>query len=230
MKKLFTVVAMLFSICSIAQTKQQRNIGSFTGISAATGIQVEITQGNNETVFVSSSNDMYTENIKTVVENGVLKIYYENKDWKNKKEPKLTLKAFVNYKNIDQLRAGSGAGIIAVNTIKVPILNLAVNSGAQFAGEINTTDLLLEQNSGAVSKITGRAANTKADLSSGAVCTSPNLSTEMCQVDASSGAVFKIGVSKKLSAKVSSGAMVAYNGDGVIEKKKVSSGGSIKKI
>lgn len=47
MKKLFSVLAILLSVSVVAQTKQQRNIGSFTGISAATGIQVEITQGND---------------------------------------------------------------------------------------------------------------------------------------------------------------------------------------
>ena len=77
MKKLFSVLAILLSVSVVAQTKQQRNIGSFTGISAATGIQVEITQGNDETVFVSASDDVYAEKIKTVIENGLLKIYYE---------------------------------------------------------------------------------------------------------------------------------------------------------
>ena len=209
MKKLFSVLAILLSVSVVAQTKQQRNIGSFTGISAATGIQVEITQGNDETVFVSASDDVYAEKIKTVIENGLLKIYYEDRDAQYKKNHKLTLRAFVTYKIIDKLRVSSGAGLIAINAVKVPSLNLAVNSGAQFTGEINTTDFSLEQSSGAVSKITGTATNTKADMSSGAVSTSPNLSTEMCKVDASSGSVLKIGVNKKLSAKVSSGAMVA---------------------
>lgn len=230
MKKLFTLVAILLSLIAVAQTKQQRNVGSFTGISAATGMQVEITQGNDETVFVSASDGAYAEKIKTVVENGLLKIYYEDKDRKYKKNQKLTLKAFVTYKTIDKLKAGSGAGLIAVNTIKVPSLDLSINSGAQFTGEIITTDFSLEQSSGAVSKITGNSVNAKANMSSGAVCTSPNLSTEMCKVDASSGSVLKIGVSKKLSAKVSSGAMVAYKGDAEIEKKHLRSGGSIKKI
>ena len=131
---------------------------------------------------------------------------------------------------IKKLRVSSGAGLIAINAVKVPSLNLAVNSGAQFTGEINTTDFSLEQSIGDVLKITGTATNTKADMSRGAVCTAPNLSTEMCKVDASSGSVLKIGVSKKLSAKVSSGAMLAYKGDAEIDMKKVRSGGSIKKI
>ncbi len=230
MKKLFTVAAILFSMYVSAQTKQQRNIGSFNGISAATGIEVQLTQGNEEVVFVSSSDDMYAEKIMTVVENGLLKIYYENKDWKNKKDQKLVLKAFVTYKNINKLMVGSGAGMIATNAIAVPSLNMSINSGAQFTGEIKVTDFSLEQNSGAVSKITGVATNAKADISSGAVCTSPNLSVEMFKVDASSGSVIKIGVSKQLSAKVSSGAMVGYRGDAEIVNKKISSGGSIKKI
>lgn len=230
MKKIFTIAALFLSVSATAQTKQQRNVGSFSGISGATGIDVQITQGHEETVFVSASDDSFVDKLKTVVEDGVLKIYYENTNWKNRKQNKLTLKAFVTYKTINKLMVGSGAGITALNAVTVPSLSLQINSGAKFLGEIKVTNFSLEQNSGAVSKITGNATNTKANLSSGAVCTSPNLITEMFKVDASSGSVIKIGVNKQLSAKVSSGAMVGYTGDAEIVNKNVSSGGTIKKL
>ena len=103
MKKIFTIIAMFLFTYISAQTKQQRNVGSFSGISGANGIEIEITQANEESVFVSASDDSHADKIKTIVENGVLKIYYENKNWKNRKNFKLTLKAFISYKIIDKL-------------------------------------------------------------------------------------------------------------------------------
>ncbi len=229
MKKIFTAVALLAVMYSNAQTNVQRMVGSFSGVSAASGIQVEITQGDEETVFVSASDDAYTDKLKTVVENGILKIYFENKDWKKNSVRNLKLKAFVKFKNMDKIYVSSGAGIVTKNTITTNILLLYVNSGAQFTGTLKATDFSIEQSSGAVSKITGSATNVKANLSSGAVCTANEFAAENCNATASSGAVLKMGVSGKLYVKASSGATVSYKGDAVVEKK-LSSGASVKKI
>ncbi|MFN0081279.1 MAG: GIN domain-containing protein [Ferruginibacter sp.] len=229
MKKIFTLVALLAVIYSNAQTNVQRIVGSFAGVSAATGIQVEITQGDEESVFVNASDDAYTDKLKTVVENGVLKIFYENKDWKKNSVKNLKLKAFVKFKNIDKIYVSSGAGIITKNTITANVLLLDVSSGAQFTGALKVADFSIEQSSGAVSKITGSATNVKANLSSGTVCTATAFTAENCSATASSGAVLKMGVSGKLSVKASSGAIVSYIGNALVEKK-LSSGASVKKI
>ena len=229
MKELFTLTLLLFSIFCNAQTLQKRETGSFSGISASSGIIVEITQGAEENILVKSSNDNYTEKIKTVVEDGVLKIFFDNTNWKTGQDKNLKLQAFVTFKLINRIVVGSGARLNSTNTTISPKLNVALSSGAQFSGDIKTAELELLQNSGAVSKITGSATTVNAVFSSGAVCTSPNLFVEILNFDASSGAVMKVSVNSKISAKLGSGALLSYKG-GAVVKKRLRSGGHVRKF
>ena len=230
MKKIFTIVFLLLSIYGEAQTLQKREINSFNGISSASGIIVEITQESQELVSVSATNDEYTDKIKTVVENGVLKIYFDSKNWKNRNEKNLKLKVFVTYKAINFVSVSSGALLTATNTISNPKLNVSVTSGAQFNADIKTDELVLNQSSGAVSKITGSATVMNAEISSGTVSNSLSLLTDILTLKGSSGAVLKITANKKISAQLSSGAQLNYKGEAVIDNKRLSSGGAIRKI
>jgi hypothetical protein len=111
MKQLITVIAaFLLSIATIAQNKQIRTVEDFSGISSETGIEVEITQGNENKVEVRASKDEMVENIKTEVDkNGVLRIFYKTKErgWNNNNVRNLKLNAYVTYKSINKLRASS---------------------------------------------------------------------------------------------------------------------------
>src|SRR5258707_1347692 len=81
---------------------EKRSIGSFHGINVGTGIKLILTEGNTEEVAVSASKPEYRDKIVTRVENGILKLYYENKIKAiNKKEERKELKAYVSYKTLD---------------------------------------------------------------------------------------------------------------------------------
>ena len=117
MKRIFSIVFVLLSMYCEAQTLQKKDIGSFNGISSASGIIVEITQGNEESVSVSATNDDYLNNFKTIVENGILKIYFDSKNWKDRNQKYLKLKAFVTFKIINAVSVSSGSLLTATNTI-----------------------------------------------------------------------------------------------------------------
>jgi hypothetical protein len=229
MKRILTAIAILVSTVSFAQTKQQRNVSGFTGISVATGIEAELTQGSEDAVSVSVSDDKLLEGLKTEVVNGVLKIYYDNKMKNNNFGKHRKLQVFVTYKSINKLSGSSGASIKATNTINGAALAFDMSSGAQFNGDIKTTDLTIDQSSGAISKVSGNATSVKADISSGSIFTGSDLTSDNCKVSASSGAVLKIGVSTKLTARASSGGVVNYKGSPEVDKS-VSSGGVVSKI
>ena len=228
MKRILTAIAILVSTAAFAQTKQPRNVSGFTGISVATGIEAELTQGNEDAVSVSASDDKLLEGLKTEVINGVLKIYYDSK-MKNNNFKHRKIQVFVTYKSINKLSGSSGASIKTTNTINGAALSFDMSSGAQFSGDIKTTDLTIDQSSGAVSKVSGNATSVKADISSGSIFTGPDLTSDNCKVSASSGAVLKIGVTTKLTARASSGGVVNYKGSPEVDKS-VSSGGVVSKI
>src|SRR5436190_9067226 len=105
MKKYFLLfISTLFFVCTKAQktfvndaNAEVRPVtGSFNRINVSGGIDLYPSQYDTEAIAVSAASDDYKKNIKTVIENQTLKIYYDgSKSWNtgNKK-----LKVYVSFK------------------------------------------------------------------------------------------------------------------------------------
>src|SRR5450432_2990655 len=113
-KYLISIVALLLFVGAKAQktiihdanAEVRQLTGSFNKIIISGGIDLYLTQYENESVAVSASSDQYKQNIKTVVENNTLKIYYDGaKAWTSGKKK---MKAYVSFKTLEKLNA-SGA-------------------------------------------------------------------------------------------------------------------------
>jgi hypothetical protein len=231
-------ISLLFSLVLMAQKQvndpmaQVRKVSGFHAIKVSTGIKVYLSQGA-EAVAVSATKEEYRDKIITTVENGVLKIYYEQetlKFWKNGggtrgKNPV----AYVSIENIDGLDINSGASVSVEGGLKGSKLDLDVSSGAVFKGAVDFTTLEVDQSSGSVVTISGTAGSLNVDGSSGSVFHGYNLTVNNCDADVSSGAGIQLTMNKEMSAEASSGGYISYKGTGVIRNVKTSSGGSIKK-
>ena len=95
-----------------------RNVKGFHGIHVSSGIDLYLTQTNDEAVAISASDPDVRQRIKTVVEDGFLKIYLEDRGmhwgWHDMK-----LKAYVSFKNLDDLNASGGSDIYPESNLKV---------------------------------------------------------------------------------------------------------------
>ena len=238
MKKLLFSLITLFSLSAIAQDTKvindanatQRNLsGSFTAISVSSGIDLYLTQGNEESIAVSANDEKYLDRFKTEVVNGTLKIYFDNKGvtWKtgNRK-----LKAYVAFKSLEKLNVSSGSDATVSGSINSDKLVLDVSSGAVFKGAVNAKELNADVSSGANIKISGRADKLTIEASSGADFKGYDFETDYCNASASSGASVHVTINKELSAKASSGADISYKGTALIRDIKTSGGGAVKKI
>lgn len=238
MKKLILSLVTLISVAAFAQEKTvisdanavKRTLNeSFTGINVTDGVDLYLTQGNEESVAVSAAEDKYMERFKTVVENGVLRIYFDNNGIKWALNEKRKLKAYVSFKALDKLHASGGASVQLQGGINVPALDLKFTSGAAFYGSVKAGELSVEQNSGSSIDISGSAAKISINVSSGAIFKSFDFAVDYCDAKASSGGGIRITINKELSAKANSGGGVKYKGEGVIKEINVNSGGSVKK-
>jgi len=205
---------------------QKRDVKNFHGIRVSNGIHLYLSQGNEEAVAVSASEEEYTHRIKTIVEDGILKIYYDNGNhsWHNDGK---RLRAYVSFKTIDQLKGNSGAEVEVDGTIKSSDLNFDFSSGASFSGRVESNSLKVEQNSGAETQISGTTGNLRVEASSGSNFKGYDLETESCDANTSSGATLKVTVKKELTASASSGGQIYYKGSGVIRDISTSSGGEV---
>ncbi len=238
MKKLFLSLVSFLSLAVFAQetkvisdpnaTVRTLN-GSFTAITVSSGIDLYITQGNEESIAISAVDEKYMPRFKTVVENGTLNIYYDNKGitWTDHENRKL--KAYVSFKTLEKLKGSAGAEVTVKGSITVENLELKFSSGSRFGGLVNAKQLTVEQNSGSDISISGTAGKITIDVSSGAGFKGYDLAVDYCDAKASSGAAVNITINKELTAKANSGGGIRYKGAALIRDININSGGLVKK-
>ena len=237
MKKIsLFLFASLLTLLSFAQDKvindenaEARNVGGFHAVKISHGIDLIIKQGSTEAVAVSASSKEYRDNIKTEVVNGVLKIYFDTKWYKNWNSHGKKLKAYVSFKQLDLIDGSSGSYTTVDGSFNGSTVRIELSSGAGFKGALEATSLTVDGSSGAVARISGKVQNASLEASSGAGVYGYDLVSDKCDADASSGGAIEVSVNKELSAEASSGGDIRYKGNGVITKVSTGSGGSVKK-
>lgn len=185
-----------------------RPVTTFHAIKVSSGIDLYLSQGNQESLAISSANKVENDKIKTVVENGVLKIWFENDrkvkvNWGNKK-----MKVYVSVKTINAIQGNGGSDITIEGILKVPDLKLEISGGSDFIGKVDVSMLFADASGGSDIKISGNASSLK--------------------IDASGGSDVFIMVNKELNAQASGGSDIKYKGHAVITNIKTS-GANIKK-
>ncbi|CAN5218866.1 hypothetical protein BH09BAC6_BH09BAC6_12100 [soil metagenome] len=238
MKKLLFLIVSMISLSAFAQETKVINdpnavsrtvSGTFTGISVSSGIDLYLTQGNEEAVAVSASEQKYIDRLITEVVNGTLKIYYDNKGVTWKSSGKTKLKAYVSFTNLEKLNVSAGADVTVNGGMKADKLDMQVTSGADFTGAIIAKELIAEVSSGAEMKVTGSADKFTIAVSSGANLKGYEFAVDFCDASVSSGGDVHITINKELVAKASSGGDIHYKGAGLIRDIQTSSGGTVKK-
>lgn len=208
---------------------EKRSAIGYHAIKVSGGIDLFLSQGNEETVAVSAAETKYRDRIKVEVINGVLKIWYDydkslRMDWGNKK-----MKAYVSIKNIDGLEGSGGSDIEIDGTLKVSQLKIGLSGGSDFEGKVDGTTLTIEQSGGSDVSISGHVSTLKIDASGGSDLDGYNLISENCNVEASGGSDVTITVNKELNANASGGSDVHYKGNASAKNSK-SGGSTIKKV
>lgn len=238
MKLLFIALYSLVCFAAAAQTSAQisdPNVkarvlnGSFSAISVSDGIQLYLTAGNEESIAVSSSDVKYEERFKTIVEGGVLKIYYDNKglDWNVTGKRKLT--AYVSFKTLNKITASGGADVVVPVPLNLDDLKMKFTSGTRFSGKIKAKEMEVIQNSGSEIEIAGSAQKINIETTSGALFKGYDFAVDYCTAKATSGGAIHISINKELDAKANSGGAIRYKGEALIRDVNVNSGGVVKR-
>jgi hypothetical protein len=210
---------------------EKRNVSGFHGIDVGTGISLVLTEGSTEEVAVSAATAEFRDKIVTKVENGILKIHYENKMGAvNKRKESKNLKAWVSYKMLDLLHASTGADVKIDGVVKSASLVINASTGALINGEVNVTTLKIDQNTGSKVTLSGRAGRIDVEGGTGSKFMGENLASSNCQVKVNTGARVSIFAEKELMVSASTGGTVKYKGDASIREIKTNTGGSVSKI
>jgi len=206
-------------------TVEQRTINqSFTAIKATEGLDVYLTQSNEEGISVEADENLQDIIITEVID-GVLKIHTKENIGKSKSK-----KVMVSFKDVSSIIATSGSDVYSTNTITTDNLELETTSGSDMKLEINTATLNCKSTSGSDLKLSGKTIKLTAEATSGSDIKAADLIAESSHVKATSGADITVNTSKELTAKATSGGDIKYLGNPEVVNKSDSSAGSIKKL
>ncbi len=208
-----------------------RNVSAFHAVHISNGIDLYITQGDVEGVAISASELKYRENIKTIVEDGVLKIYYDagigvhiNWGWGDKK-----MKAYVTVKNIDGLHASGGSDIYTEGTLQTAKLDMHLSGGSDFRGKVDVGTLTVRQSGGSDIDVSGKVGSVTVGASGGSDFKGYDLVADNCDVEASGGSDVYVTVNKELNVRASGGSDVTYKGTAVIKNYSTSGSSDVRK-
>lgn len=236
MKKYFLfVVSVIFFTGAFAQktfvndaNAETRNLsGSFNNITVSGGIDLYLSQYDNEAVAVSASSVEYIRNIKTIVENNTLRIFFDGgKSWntENKK-----LKVYVSFKRLEKLVASGACDVQVAGMIQMPAFKLDLNGASSFKGAVKVDDLSMDLSGASDVRMNGFATAVYIQSSGASDMKGYELVAEVCTAKASGASDINITVNKELNANASGASDIYYKGDAVIKKKNSSGASSIVK-
>lgn len=238
MKTLFILLSAVLSFGAVAQksttvddpnAKTRTLNASFNAITVSDGISLILTAGTEESVAVSFADEKYEAKFKTEVEDGVLKIYFDNKGISYNDNKRRQLKAYVSFKSLEKLSASGGASVKLPVAITLESLEMKFTSGSLFEGAVKAKTITLDQSSGSAITMSGSAEKFEIENGSGAIFKGYDFTTDYCDAAASSGGEIRISVGKELSAKAHSGGSIHYKGTAVVKDIDINSGGTVKK-
>jgi Putative auto-transporter adhesin, head GIN domain len=205
---------------------QKRTVTGFHAIQVSGGIDLYLSQGNEETVVVSASDLSDRDRMKTEVVDGVLKIYMEQEgihwgSWIDRKRV-----AYVAVRDLDGLKASGGSDVYIEDMVKTSKLDLRLSGGSDLKGKgkVDIGELSIVQSGGSDIYISGTASSLSVHASGGSDLHGYDLLTDNCHVEASGGSDIHITANKELTVSAGGGSDVYYKGSAVIRD--LHSGGS----
>ena len=232
-KSTFTLAVLVFFLGSVANAqfwgekgngnvkKEQREVGSFRAISASSGLDVYLRQGDSESVTVEADENLM-EHIITKVKGDelILKV-----DGSIRRATKMDV--YVTLVDIKELHISSGSDVESNGTIKVTELDISVSSGADAKLELHGQDISCSVSSGADAYLTGKADFFYGKASSGSDLKAKGLTAIACKAKASSGGDVTVWAEESIEASASSGGDVNFYGGPEKVNVSSSSGGDV---
>ena len=198
--------------------------GSFTAVHVSSSIHLFITKGEEETVAVSANTEEIKGNIKTEIEDGVLKIYYKGNNYRSSFNKQMNV--YVSYKILQEIKASDASSVLIADKLSATSLNIKVNDASVVKGEIESETLTLKLSDASVVTLSGVAKNTSIRCSDASIFNGFKLDTESADCVASDASIINALASKTINASASDASIINYKGTAEI-KQKSSRDGSI---
>ncbi len=185
-----------------------RNLNNdFSKISASEGLEVILSQNNENSIKVQADENLHQYIITEVIDE-TLKLH--TSDQLGKAEAK---KIYVNFKTISDINSSSGASIKSLNEINANKISIKATSGSKQNIYVASENLYCSSSSGASINLKGKSNIINATSSSGSSINAIELLSSSCKINTSSGASIKVYCSSEINSTASSGSNIKFDGN-----------------
>ena len=225
MKKLniiVTAIFLSFTLLLNAQNKEKREIQSFDKLNVFGNIQVEMRQGEKESVEIFATNVNLSE-VETEINDKLLKIKMRS----NLFDENVKVKVILIYKEIREISSNAAAKIIVKDIIKGDKLFVEATSGARIELKVELNAVELKAYQGAHIDISGKVVLQESFVNTGGVLSGSSFVSDDVFIKMNTGGKAEIVVHKLIDANVNTGASLNYFGKPEKENINTSLGGKI---
>jgi hypothetical protein len=190
-----------------------RHLSGFHAVDVAGSFDVYITQGASESVKVEAPADII-DHIKTVVENGVLRIYNKNDGfhWGDIFGHHQKIRVYVAAINLDAVAVTGSGDAFFRDGIRANSLKLNVSGSGDMTGRVEAKTLQSDISGSGDMKLAGHADNSTVSVVGSGDFTARDLITVSTRVSVSGSGDAAIYVSDRLDASVVGSGDVSYSG------------------
>ena len=227
--KALPILLVLFigSFLSSDDWKENRPVSSFSGLVTSSGIDVYLTQGNDEKLTIEAKG-VEKEDVVTEVRNGTLRLTIDRRgaNFFNFGRNRY-VKAYVTFRQLSKLTASGGSDVFGQGKLTFRTLAIAVSGGSDIKLNLTADELNASASGGADLLLEGQARSLNADGSGGADLDARKLVVETGNANSSGGADVYINATRELSLKASGGSDIYYYGPARVASQNKSGGSDI---
>ena len=206
MKRLFTLLVLVYAVSLTAQNSIEKTIGEFTELKVFDLIEVEMIKSNENKVTISGKNN---KDVVVNNKNGKLKIKMNIEKLFDGNNTKVTL----YYTTVDVLDANEGAKIYSNDEIKQFELDLRSQEGGTINAVCDVSYLNVKAVTGGIVEVSGKSKKQNISLLTGGVFKGENNETENTEVSINAAGEAYINASKVVDIKIRAGGDVFIYGN-----------------
>jgi hypothetical protein len=231
MKKVLIALAAFFILTSCTHITgsgniitEKRQVGSFEAISAGGAFEVELQQGDVQSVTVESDDNIMPY-IETKVSGNELKI--SNK--RNSNFNNGHYKVFVTVPELNKIECSGAANVKAKGLLKNnSSITIKTSGAADIVAEVDAPEIIVKASGAGNIKLSGRTKNYTAVSSGSADIKTINLQSENTDVTVSGAGNAHVHASVSLKAEASGAGSIFYTGSARVDQR-VSGAGSVRR-
>ena len=224
MKNLIIVVAILFSFAAFGQNIVNREITSYDKIEVTCNINVEMKQGDKESIEIRAINVDPSE-VETEVKDKLLKIRMKS----NLFDENVKVKIKLTYKEIREITSNASAEIKIIDKIEGDKIFANATSGGRILIKVDLNAIELTSYQGAHIEVSGKCKIQESFVNTGGVLSASNFECDEVFIRMNTGGNAEVIANKRIEANVNTGAKLSFFGKPENESLKTTLGGKITK-